>query len=105
MTAAEFHHGGLPMKRRTLLALVPALAGASGLADSPRRILSVYLPDYRVGKDFQLNLHGTTHLILFSTAAKPDGTIDFSRMTSALLDAGKEAAGKPGVRVDRKSVV
>ncbi len=63
------------------------------------RQLTVYLPDYRVGKDFQMNLYGTTHLILFSTKANPDGSIDFSRMTKALLAAGKEAKEKSEVKV------
>lgn len=90
------------MNRRHFLSSVPAIIPLSGAlaAEKPKRPnLSVYLPDYRVGKDFTLNLYGTTHLILFSTAAKPDGSIDFSRMTAPLLAAGKEARDQNGCMV------
>lgn len=80
--------------RRPFFALAAVLSLGLACPYSIARELVVYLPDYRVKSGTEVpQLYGTTELILFS--AKPgeagDGSVDFSRITPALLEFGKKA--------------
>lgn len=80
--------------RSILLGLVIA-----GCADAARGSeLAVYLPDYRATSIGDLNLYGTTNLILFSAEPREDGSVNVSRITPALLELAKQA-GSEGVAV------
>lgn len=64
------------------------------------RVLSVYLPDYRVKGSPEPELYGTTHLILFSAKPFPDGTVDFGRITPELFAFAAKARSKnPALKV------
>lgn len=73
-----------------LFALSTGTCDETGEATKKR--LAVYLPDYRAKSLQSLELHGTTDLILFSAMPRDDGSVDFSRISPAMLALGKEAS-------------
>lgn len=67
--------------------------------DAGEPVLSVYLPDYRVKAGDQPRLYGTTHLILFSAKPRPDGSVDFSRITPELLGFAGKAREQSDIKI------
>ncbi len=88
--------------RRLLLAFSLATAAAASAAlavpAAEPMAISVYFPDYRVRAGAELALHGTTHLVLFSSKPTEEGGVDFARITPGLLEVGRQARAA-GVKV------
>ncbi len=82
--------------RLTLAVVVLVGSGALQKASAEERkkkaTLSVYFPDYRLKKaGSSPEFYGTTHLILFSAKPNEDGSVDFSRITPAMLAMASQA--------------
>lgn len=61
--------------------------------------LAVYFPDYRLEKNRVPDFTGVTHLILFAGSPRPDGSVDFSRVSPDLIGMGKRARAASGLKL------
>ena len=78
-----------------IAALILPVAARSG--DVPRVV--VYYPDYRLEKNGAPHFPGVTHLILFAGSPRPDGSVDFSRVSPELIGMGKRARAVSGLKL------
>lgn len=89
---------GVKLIERLLLTIAVLIFPVIASADETPRVV-VYFPDYRLEKNIVPGFPGVTHLILFAGSPRPDGSVDFTRVSPELIDMGKKARAISGLRL------